>query len=42
MQITQINEQNKLNPAERLLRAQPDSVANHVTALSISERRSLT
>jgi len=28
--------------AERLLRAQPDSVANHVTARSISDRLALT
>jgi len=31
-----------LQMAERLLRARSDSVANHVTARSISDRRALT
>ena len=36
------NNEDSLQMAERLLRAQPDSVANHVTDHLISDRRALT
>jgi len=42
LKIVELSQSLPLQMAESLLSAQPDSVANHITVRSISDRRALT